>query len=292
MTVQIGRCIYHLGTDGGFEKEAHLIPERASNEDCLLPPGRECDVCNGKFGKLEQYIIRAFPGQFFRVAYVEETSRGRTPTANIRGGKITRAEPSPDSEADPTVRILGYRANPETVETVLEPDRSITTFKLKPLSGRRVSAFLARIALGYLCLEGRDVYASEYDHLRACALTSDPEDPSFFIPCFIGIHAAPTQEIRWFRNGESRLDALWAIQVTFPGFAGIIATARDLSPDDLEYLEAAVKQHPPGFLFVRHPGLTKPFTFVMTLFPATDENRRQLRELWAKRQSADDGSKS
>ena len=48
MADDVQRCIYHLGADGGFEKEAHLIPESSSNERCVLPPGRECDRCNGE----------------------------------------------------------------------------------------------------------------------------------------------------------------------------------------------------------------------------------------------------
>ncbi len=280
MADDVQRCIYHLEADGGFEKEAHLIPESSSNERCVLPPGRECDRCNGDFSRLEQEVIRSFPGQLFRVAFVDQTSRGRTPTANIKGGKITRTEVSADSAADSAIQIRGYSANPDTVEVVHEPDRSIITFKPRPPSGGKMSAFLARVALGYLCLEGRDVYSSEYDHLRSCCLAKDPDDPSTFIPCFIGVHMAETQSLGWLRNGTPELDKLRVVSVQFPGFSGLIPTARGVIEDDRQRIEDVVKELSPGFLAVRKPGPMKPITFKLTMLPMTDENKRQQRELW------------
>ena len=92
------RCIFCLQTDGGFQKEAHVIPESACNENLVLPKGRECDRCNNEFSAIEQPIIRSFPGQIFRVGFVKKTGRGDKPTADIKGGKITREDTAAGSE--------------------------------------------------------------------------------------------------------------------------------------------------------------------------------------------------
>ena len=100
------RCIFCLRTDGGFKKEAHVIPESAGNEEdaIVLPQGYECDRCNGEFSPTEQTIIRSFPGQIFRVAFVKKTGRGHKPTADIQGGETTCIDFSTGSINPDTIR--------------------------------------------------------------------------------------------------------------------------------------------------------------------------------------------
>lgn len=50
------RCIFCLKTDGGFKKEAHIIPESACNEDVVLPEGCECDRCNNAFSVIRTRV--------------------------------------------------------------------------------------------------------------------------------------------------------------------------------------------------------------------------------------------
>jgi len=277
-------CIFCLKTDGGFQKKAHVIPESACNEDLILPQGCECDRCNAEFSSIEQPIIRSFPGQMFRVAFVKETNRGGKPTADIQGGKITRA----DSSDRPTIQILRYSKNPKTVRDNIEPEKSTLIWKsTQPLSGRKLSAFLAKIALGYFCLQGADVYSSAYDHLRKCAKSVDP---AFFIPCFIGLHPHPTQDIQLLGKGEAIVHATRPVWVTFPGFAGIIPTAPYLSQEVLRELESFVRQNAPSpFFLITDPAWSKSIEFEVTLEPATEATRRQHRELWKATKGVDRG---
>lgn len=269
------RCIFCLRTDGGFRKEAHVIPESACNEDLVLPKGRECDRCNNEFSATEQPIIRSFPGQIFRVGFVKKTGRGDKPTADIKGGKITREDTAAGSE----IRILRHSRNPHVVRDNIEPEQSTLIWESsQSLSGRRLSAFLAKIALGYFCLQGADVYSTEYNHLRKCATSGDPAS---FIPFFLGVHSHPTQDIRLLGEGEAIGQKTRPIWVTFPGFSGVIPTAQSLSQDDVRELASFVGQNLPSqCLLITDPDWSKPVKFEMTLKPATEATRQQQRELW------------
>jgi len=269
------RCIFCLQTDGGFRKEAHVIPESACNEDLVLPKGYECDRCNAEFSAIEQPIIRSFPGQIFRVGFVKKTGRGVKPTADIKGGKITRV----DSSAGSTIQISRHSRNPNMVRDNIEPGKSTFIWESsQSLSGRKLSAFLAKIALGYFCLQGANIYSTEYNHLRKCAKSVDPAS---FIPFFIGVHPYPTQDIRLLGEGEAIVHKTRPVRVTFPGFSGIIPTAQSLSREEMRGLESFVGQNLPSqFLLITDPDWSKPIQFVMTLKPATEATRLQHRELW------------
>lgn len=270
------RCIFCLRTDGGFQNEAHVIPESACNEDLVLPPGRECDRCNTAFSAIEQPIINSFPGQIFRVAFVKETSRGSKPTVKIKGGRIARV----DSTAGSTLQITRHLGNPHVVRDNIEPEQSTFIWESRqPLSGRRLSALLAKIALGYFCLQGADVYSTEYNHLRECATSADPAS---FIPLFFGVHPHPTQDIRLLGEGEAAAHKTRPVWVTFPGFSGIIPTAQALSQEDIRELARFVGQNLPSqCLLITDPDWSKPIKFEMTLKPATEATRLQQRELWS-----------
>jgi hypothetical protein len=269
------RCIFCLQTDGGFQKEAHVIPESACNEDLVLPQGYECDRCNAEFSTIEQPIINSFPGQIFRMAFVKATSRGSKPTAKIKGGRITRV----DSTAVPTIQVARHLSNPHVVRDNIEPEKSTFAWESwRPLSSRKLSAFLGKIALGYFCLQGVDIYSTEYSHLRNCAKLVNPAS---FIPFFIGAHPHPTQDIRLLGEGEATVHKTRPIWVTFPGFSGIIPTAQSLSPEDIRVLESFVGPNLPSqFLLITDPDWSKPVKFEMTLQPATEATRLQHRELW------------
>lgn len=184
-TIAQNKCIFCLRSDKSFAKEAHIVPEGAGNEQLLLPKGYECDECNEGFSVIEQQVLRSFPGQFFRVAFVDKTKRGVPPTSDIKGGKLTRV-PSPER---PTVQIRQYAQNPYAGKYTIEQDRSKITWEAQHLSGPKVSAFLAKISLEHFCLRAADVYTAEYDNLRRCAKSCGS---SPFIPFFIGVHAEPT----------------------------------------------------------------------------------------------------
>jgi hypothetical protein len=269
------RCIFCLQNNGGFQKEAHVLPESACNEDLVLPQGHECDRCNAEFSAIEQPIIHSFPGQLFRVAFVKETSRGRTPTAKIQGGRITRA----DSPAGSTIQIAQHLSNPHVVQANIEPEKSTFTWESRQaLSGRKLSAFLGKIALGYFCLQGADIYSTEYNHLRTCARSVDPAS---FIPCFIGVHPHPTQDIQLLGAGEAIVRQMRPLWITFPGFSGIIPTAPSLSQEDIRGLKNFVEHNLPSrFLLTTDPDWSKPIKVEMSGIPATEATKLQHRELW------------
>jgi hypothetical protein len=269
------RCIFCLRTDGGFQKEAHVIPESAGNEEnaIVLPQGGECDRCNAEFSPIEQPIIRSFPGQIFRVAFVKKTGRGDKPTADIQGGKITRV----DSSDGPTIQILRHCKSPKTIRDTIEPEKFTLLWKsTQSLSGRKLSAFLAKIGLGYFCRQGVDVYSSAYDHLRTCAKSVDP---AFFIPVFIGVYPGPDQNIQLLGSGEAIVHETRPVLVTFPGFAGIIPTAQYLSQEALRRLESFVRQNVQSpFFFITDAAWSKPIEFEVMVVPATEEIALQYQQ--------------
>src|SRR5262249_37880327 len=139
-------------------------------------------------------------------------------------------------------------------------------------------AFLAKIALGYFCLQGVDIYSTEYNHLRKCAKLSDP---TVFIPFFIGVHPHPTQDIRLLGEGKATVHKIRPVWVTFPGFSGIIPTAKSLPREEIRELESFARQNLPSqFLLITDPDWSKPIKFEMTLTSATEATRLQHRELW------------
>lgn len=268
------RCIFCLRTDGGFQKKAHVIPESACNEELVLPKGCECDRCNAVFSSIEQPIIRSLPGQIFRVGFVKKTKRGIKPTADIKGGRIT----SVDSSAGATLQILRHSRNPYVVEDKIEPEKSTFVWESsQSLLGRKFSAFLAKIALGYFCLQEVDVYSTDYDHLRKCAKSFDP---SYFIPFFIGVHVDPSQDIRLLGEGEEIVHKAKPVWIRFPGFSGILPTAQHFPQASMLGLESFVTQNVPGHSLITDPDWSKPVRFTMILEPAIEVIRSQHRELW------------
>ena len=269
------RCIFCLQTDGGFQKEAHVIPESACNENLVLPKGRECDRCNNEFSAIEQPIIRSFPGQIFRVGFVKKTGRGDKPTADIKGGKITRET----LLLAPKSGSLRHSRNPHVVRDNIELEQSILIWEnSQSLSGRNFLRFLGKDRAWILCLQGADIYSTEYNHLRKCAKSGDPAS---FIPFFLGVHPHSTQDIRLLGEGEATGHKTRPIWVTFPGFSGIIPTAQSLSQEDIRGLERFVGQNLPSqCLLITDPDWNKPIKFEMTLKPATEATRLQQRELW------------
>jgi hypothetical protein len=268
------RCIFCLRTDGGFEKEAHVIPESACNEDLLLPNGIECDRCNVEFSPIEQKVIRSFPGQFFRVAMVKETKRGKKPTADIKGGKIKRM----DSFGRPTIQVLQYSRNPCTAYPNIEPEKSELIWNGQKLSGQHVSAFLAKICLGYFCLQGEEIYGTGYDHLRECvrSVGSSP-----FIPFFVGVHSGPTQSIQLLGTEGEIIREVRSVWVTFPGFSGILPTVKNPSQDAVYRLESFLQRNMTAqFLLVTDPTWCKPIRVKLTLEPKTEAGRLQHRKIW------------
>jgi hypothetical protein len=206
---------------------------------------------------------------------VRKAGRKDNPTADIQGGKITRVDSSDGS----TIQILRHSRNPKTISDNVEPEKITLMWKsTQALSGRKLSAFLAKIGLEYFCHQGIDVYSSAYDHLRQCAKSVDP---SFFIPVFIGIHPHSTQAIRLLGNGEAITQVTRPVWVVFPGFVGIIPTAQNLSEEALRGLERFIGQNVlNSFFLIVDPAWSKPIEFEMSLEPGTEATRLQYRELW------------
>jgi hypothetical protein len=227
-TVTHDKCIFCLRSDNSFTKEAHIIPESAGNTDLLLPRGYECDDCNEGFSVTEQQVVRSFPGQFFKVAFVDKTKRGRSPTSDIKGGKLARVE----SSERPTVQIKQYSRNPHAGKFTMKQDRSEITWEGPALSASKTSSFLAKISLEYLCLRGADVYSAEYDDLRRCA---ESHGSSFFIPFFLGLHVEPTQAVELLYANNEILEPLRPVSVRFPGFSAIMPPSKNLQKHALEH---------------------------------------------------------
>jgi len=256
------KCIFCLRSDRTFLKEAHIIPESAGNEKLVLPKGFECDDCNEGFSVIEQQVLRSFPGQIFRVAFVEKTKRGHPPTSGIKGGKIKRI-PSPER---PTIQIRQHSKNPNTGKFTMDENSSKITWEAQNLSARKVSAFLAKISLEYFCLKKTNVYASEYDSLRLCAQTYGD---SPFIPFFLGLHVESTQAVRLI-SGTKDVDSLKPVWITSPGFSGVIPTMKFLQDKSLEILRSFITKKLPGsFLLVSDQNCEKPIKVNLTLTPAS-----------------------
>ena len=130
-------------------------------------------------------------------------------------------------------------SNPHATRDKIEPEKITFAWKSsQDLPGQKLFAFLAKIALGYLCLRGADIYSTDDDRLRKCARS---DDPAFFIPFWIGIHPLPTQGIRFVGEGQPIIHKVSAVWVRFPGFSGIIPTAQNLSQEEVVELESFVK---------------------------------------------------
>ncbi len=271
------KCIFCLRSDRDFFKEVHIIPESAGNEKLVLPKGYECDDCNESFSVIEQQVLRSFPGQIFRVAFVDKTKRGYPPTSDIKGGKINRI-PTPER---PTIQIRQHSKNPDSGKFKFGENTSELTWESQKLSGRKVSALLAKMSLEYFCLKKNDVYTSEYDNLRYCAQT---HGRSPFIPFFIGLHAEPTQAVELISDDKKLVDSLKPIWIRFPGFSAVIATDKSIQDSSLELLRSFIAQELPGkFLFISDPNWEKPIKVNLTLTAASEiakeSSKKLLREL-------------
>jgi hypothetical protein len=273
------KCIFCLCSDKSFTKEAHIIPESAGNEKLIVPKGYECDECNEEFSVSEQQVLRSFPGQFFRVAFVDKTKRGVPPTSDIKGGKLTRV---PSSER-PTIQIRQYAQNPYAGECTIEQDRSEITWEAQHFSAPKVSAFLAKISLEYFCLQGADVYSAEYDNLRCCAKS---HGSSPFIPFFIGVHAEPTQAVELLSANKEIVEALRPVWVRFPGFSAIIPTSKTVQNSALERLQSFIQEELPGqFLLISEPNWEKPIKVKLTLIPCSEVAQEGQHKLWQEHQN-------
>lgn len=255
-------CIFCLKSDGGFEHASHLIPESASNEDVVLPKGCECDRCNRDFSPMEQQVIRSIPGQFFRVALVDETKRRKTPTAAFKGGRIDRL----DLGRLPIIRFFLHNKNPSVDEPKIEPNEHNFRIIFRNPPVQKISAFLARVSLGYFFLAEEDVYSADYDHLREC-ISSVGSDP--FIPFLMGLHAEPTQDIHQVLSNGDACVKTRPVRVRFPGFSGIIPTAPVLLEEDLRSLVNYCTEEIPGHIFMNDPDWNKPVEMNITLKPTT-----------------------
>jgi len=268
------KCIFCLRSDRAFTKEAHIIPESGSNEKLIIPAGYECDECNEGFSVTEQHVLRTFPGQFFRVAFVDKTKRGKAPTSSIKGGKLRRVQ-SPER---PTIQIKQYSQNPHSGKHSIEQGRSEITWEAQNLSGPKVSAFLAKISLEYFCLRKENVYTSEYENLRCCA-NSCGSSP--FIPFFIGIHAESTQAVQLLSDNRKILEASKPVWIRFPGFSGIVPTSKILQTIELERLRSFIIEEMPGqFLFISDPNWEKPIKVNLTLIPSSKIAKEGHNKLW------------
>jgi hypothetical protein len=269
------KCIFCLRSNTTFLKEAHIIPESAGNEKLTLPNGYECDECNEGFSKTEQQVLRSFPGQFFRVAFVDKTKRGRSPTSDIKGGKIMRAS-TPER---PIIQIKQHSRNPNSGKFEIGESGSEITWESQNLSGRKVSALLAKMALEYLCLRKINVYTTDYDHLRDCA-KSHGRSP--FIPFFIGLHVEPTQAIDLISDDEicAGFKPVW---IRFPGFSAVIPTGKSLENSMLDLFRSYIVREVPGsFMFISDPNWEKPIKVSVTLTPASQIARESYNRLLKK----------
>jgi HNH endonuclease len=267
------KCIFCLRSDRTFTKETHIIPESAGNERLLLPKGYECDQCNEGFSVIEQQVLRSFPGQFFRVAFVDKTKRGLPPTSDIKGGKLKRVQ-SPER---PTVQIRQYSQNPYAGKHTSEQDRIEITWEAQHFSAPKVSAFLAKISLEYFCLQAADVYSAEYDNLR-CGAKSYGSSP--FIPFFIGVHAEPTQAVELLSANKEILEASRPVWVRFPGFSAVIPTSKTLQNSALERLQSFILGEMSGqFLLISDPNWEKPIKVELTSIPCSQVAAEEVRAI-------------
>lgn len=268
------KCIFCLRSDRSFLKEAHIIPESAGNERLALPKGYECDDCNERFSVIEQQVLRSFPGQIFRVAFVNKTKRGYPPTSDIKGGKIRRI-PSPEK---PTIQIIQHSKNPNAGKFTIEQNKSKITWEAQNFSGRKVSALLAKISLEYFCLRKANVYTSEYDNLRCCAKS---RGSSPFIPFFIGVHPEPTQAVKLLSDNKKILEASKPVWIRFPGFSAVIPTKTSLQSNALGSLQSFIVQEMPGqFLLISDPNWEKPIKVNLTLTPSSKIAKESHHKLW------------
>lgn len=273
------KCIFCLRSDRSFTEETHIIPESAGNQKLLLPKGYECDECNEGFSVVEQHILRTFPGQLFRVAFVDKTKRGVPPTSDIKGGKLKRV-PSPQR---PTIQIRQYSQNPHAGKYTIDQNKSEITWEARHLSAPKVSAFLAKISLEYFCLQGVDVYSGEYDNLRSCAKSCGS---SPFMPFFIGIHPEPTQAVELLSASKELLQASKPIWVRFPGFSAVIPTSKTLQNSALECLHAFILKEMSGqFLLISDSNWEKPIKVKLTLIPCSEVAKEDHLKLWQEYQN-------
>lgn len=273
-TMAQNKCIFCLRSNASFTKKAHIVPESAGNEQLLLPEGRECDECNEGFSLIEQQVLRSFPGQFFKVAFVDKTKRGVPPTSDIQGGKLKRV-PSPER---PTVQIRQYTQNPYAGQYTIEQDRSEITWEAKSFSAPKVSAFLAKISLEYFCLQGAEVYSAEYDNLRRCAKSAGS---SPFLPFFVGVHAEPTQAVELFSASKEIVEAMRPVWVRFPGFSAVFPTSKTGQQSVLERMQSFILEEMPGrFLLISDPNWEKPIKVKLTLLPHSEVAKESHHKLW------------
>ena len=245
------RCIYCLRSDVTFNKVSHLIPESVCNENVILPQGLECDDCNQDFSALEQQVLRSFPGQFFKVAYVHKTKRNKKPTSRIGGGKLKRPENETNGQR-PTVQIVAHSKS-GLIAHKIDNDKKNHMIKWSTgkMSAKKISAFLSKIALGYLCLINRNVYDNAYDGIRKCAKTIGEYN---FIPFFLGVYPNDTNEIYILESEQS----LQPIVIKFPGFWGIIPTSPCIDMDNLNSLKKKLNsEFPNRLILIKDPDWNK-----------------------------------
>ncbi|MDL1979671.1 MAG: HNH endonuclease [Deltaproteobacteria bacterium] len=264
MSKKMTHCIFCLENKYEKNNKSHILPESACNEDMILPEGFECNDCNQRFSKIEQKVIRSFPGQLFRVMGVEKTKRGKIPTSDVCGGKLKRM----DGGERPTIQILGHSKSKNTPTLEIKNDKHVIKWETIKIVPSEISAFLARIALSYFCIQSKNVYSSEYENLRTCANSLGMKE---FIPFLVGVNASSNQEIKLLSDNNDLVTRTVPVSVKFPGFFGLLPTASGIDLTDITelktYLYGKFKTH---CFAVPDPSWNKPIAFQLELTPMSD----------------------
>jgi hypothetical protein len=79
------RCLFCLGSDGGFMKREHPIPESLGNHSVVIPAGVVCDRCNGgPLSVLDQTLVEFFPIKMRRTDLGIRSKSGRVPVTRLQ----------------------------------------------------------------------------------------------------------------------------------------------------------------------------------------------------------------
>lgn len=264
MDKKMTHCIFCLEKKYEKNNKSHVLPESACNVDMILPKGFECNDCNQKFSKIEQKVIRSFPGQLLRVMGVNKTKRGKVPTADVCGGKLKRV----DGGERPTIQILGHSKSENTPTLKIENDKHVIKWRTIKIVPSEISAFLARIALSYFCILSKSVYSSEYENLRTCANSLGKKD---FIPFLVGVNASSNQEIKLISDNNELVTRTVPVSVKFPGFFGLLPTSSGIDITDITELKTYFYEKYKDYCFaVPDPSWNKPIDFQIELTPMSD----------------------
>jgi len=164
-------CLVCRGTDGGFLRPEHPIPESLGNTEFILPPGVVCDRCNhGRLADLDRVLCEFKPISFRRTMLSVPSKTGKVPTTRFLTGHVESPEPG--------VVAFTPSGGKDMIREVARGEEGVT-LRMELAGGPRMTQSYAsslarsllKVGLGLAWLDlGEGTMDPSFDHVRDIVL--------------------------------------------------------------------------------------------------------------------------